>query len=126
MPEDPKRPRGDGDRSSSRRYSNNRHDDQRFRQDNERRDDRRRDNNPSEDRHEERDLPPLPETGKRSINMIVGGLKSNTNKRRYRKDNREVKLIHTKPSQPCVGRSSPLPSLELITGFTSRTLGHTH
>jgi hypothetical protein len=74
--------------------------DQRVRQDNERRDDRRRDINPSEDRHEERDLPPLPETGKRSINMIVSGLKSNTNKRRYRKDSREVKLIHTKPSQP--------------------------
>jgi hypothetical protein len=32
--------------------------------------------------------------------MIVGGLKSSTSRRRYRKDCREVKLIHTKPSQP--------------------------
>jgi hypothetical protein len=38
--------------------------------------------------------------------MIVGGLKTSVSKRRYRKDNREIKLIHTKPSQPCVGRSS--------------------
>jgi hypothetical protein len=30
--------------------------------------------------------------------MIVGGLKSSTSMRRYHKDNREVKLIHTKPS----------------------------
>jgi hypothetical protein len=30
--------------------------------------------------------------------MIVGGLKSNTSRRRYCKDSREVKLIHTKPS----------------------------
>jgi hypothetical protein len=28
--------------------------------------------------------------------MIVGSLKSSTSRRRYRKDNREVKLIHTK------------------------------
>jgi hypothetical protein len=108
MPKDPKRPRGDGDRSSSRRYSNNRCDDRRGHQDNERRDDRRCDNNPSEDLRKERDLPPPPETGnpnglfqhaKRSIN-IIGGLKSSTSRRRYRKDSREVKLIHTKPSQP--------------------------
>jgi hypothetical protein len=32
--------------------------------------------------------------------MIVGGLKSNMSRRRYRKDSHEVKLIHTKPSQP--------------------------
>jgi hypothetical protein len=44
-------------------------------------------------------LPPLPETGnpnspfqqaKRSINMIIGGLKSRSSRRRYRKDNREI------------------------------------
>jgi hypothetical protein len=29
--------------------------------------------------------------------MIVGGLKSSTSRRRYLKDSREVKLIHTKP-----------------------------
>jgi hypothetical protein len=106
-PEDPKRPRSAGDRSSSHRYNNNHHDDRRGRQDNERRDDRRRDNNPPEDRREERDLPPSPETSnpngpfqhaKRSINMIVGGLKSSTSRRRHRKDRREVKLIHTKQS----------------------------
>jgi hypothetical protein len=34
---------------------------------------------------------------KRSIIMIVGGLKSSTSRRRYLKDSREVKLIHTKP-----------------------------
>jgi hypothetical protein len=32
--------------------------------------------------------------------MIIGGLKSSTSRRQYRKDSREVKLIHTKPSQP--------------------------
>jgi hypothetical protein len=32
--------------------------------------------------------------------MIVGGLKSSTSRRRYGNDSREVKLIHTKPSQP--------------------------
>jgi hypothetical protein len=77
-------------------------------EDNDRPDDWRRDNRQSEDRHEERDLPPLPEIGnpngpfhnaKRAINMIVGGLKSSTSMRRYRKDSREVELIHTKPSQ---------------------------
>jgi hypothetical protein len=62
-PEDPKRPRGNGDRSSTRHHSNNHHDDRCGRQDNERRDDRRRDNNPPEDRREERDLPPPSETG---------------------------------------------------------------
>jgi hypothetical protein len=103
-PEDPKRLRSDGDRLSSCRYSNNCLDDRLGCQDNERRDGRRRDNNPPE----ERDLPPPPETGnsnglfqhaKRSINMVVGGLKSSTSRRRYRKDSREVHLIHTKPSQ---------------------------
>jgi hypothetical protein len=77
-------------------------------EDNDRPDDWRRDNRQSEDRHEERDLPPLPEIGnpngpvhnaKRVINMIIGGLKSSTSMRKYRKDSREVKLIHTKPSQ---------------------------
>jgi hypothetical protein len=28
--------------------------------------------------------------------MIVGSLKSSTSSRRYRKDSREIKLIHTK------------------------------
>jgi hypothetical protein len=32
--------------------------------------------------------------------MIVGSLKTSTSKRRYRKDKREIQLIHTKPSQP--------------------------
>jgi hypothetical protein len=32
--------------------------------------------------------------------MIVGILKSSSSRRRYCKDNREVQLIHTKPSQP--------------------------
>jgi hypothetical protein len=32
--------------------------------------------------------------------MIVGGLKSASSRRRYRKDKREVQHIHTKPSQP--------------------------
>jgi hypothetical protein len=32
--------------------------------------------------------------------MIVSVLKSITSRRRYRKDRHEVKLIHTKPSQP--------------------------
>jgi hypothetical protein len=107
-PDDPKRPRSKGDRSSSRRYNNNRRDDQRGRGDNVRRDDQRRDNKHPEDRRNERDLHPLPETGnpngpfqqaKRSINMIVGGLKSSSSRRRYRKDKCEVKLIHTKPPQ---------------------------
>jgi hypothetical protein len=31
--------------------------------------------------------------------MIVGDLKTSTNKRRYRKDKYEIQLIHTKPSQ---------------------------
>jgi hypothetical protein len=38
-PEDPKRPRGDGDRSSSRRYNNNHHDDRCGRGDDGRQDD---------------------------------------------------------------------------------------
>jgi hypothetical protein len=67
------------------------------------------DSHQPEDRYEEADMPPPPETGKpngpfqhakRSINMIVGGLKSSMSRRRYSKDSREVKLIHTKPSQP--------------------------
>jgi hypothetical protein len=43
-PEDPKRPRSNGDRSSSRHYNNNCRDDRRGRGDNDRRDDRRCDN----------------------------------------------------------------------------------
>jgi hypothetical protein len=38
-PDDPKRPRGDGDRSSSRHCNNNSHDNRRDREDNDRRDD---------------------------------------------------------------------------------------
>jgi hypothetical protein len=98
-PKDPKRSRSDGDQSSSRRYNNNCHDDRRGRGDNDRRDDRQCDNPQPEDRRYERDLPPPPETGnpngpfqstKRSINMIVSGLKSNTSRRRYRKDEDHV------------------------------------
>jgi hypothetical protein len=58
MPEDPKRPRGDGDRSSSCHYNNNRRDDRCGRQDNDHRDDRRRDSHQPEDRRDECDLPP--------------------------------------------------------------------
>jgi hypothetical protein len=98
-PEDPKRPRSDGDRSSSCSYNNNRRDDRRGHGDNDRRDDRRCDNQQPEDRRDERDLPSPPKTSnpnglfqqaKRSINMIVGGLKSSLSRRRYRKDNHEV------------------------------------
>jgi hypothetical protein len=39
MPEDPKRPKSDGDRSSSRCYNNNCRDDRHGRGDNDRRDD---------------------------------------------------------------------------------------
>jgi hypothetical protein len=76
------------------------------------------DNDPqSEDRHDERDLPPPPATGKpngpfqhtkRSINMIVGGLKANMSRRQYRKDKREVHLIHTKPPQPLRWSEQPI------------------
>jgi hypothetical protein len=116
-PEDPKRLRSDEDRLSSRRYSNNCLDDRPGCQDNERCDGRRRDNNPPEDHHEERDLPPPLETGNsngpfqhamRSINMVVGGLKSSTSRRRYRKDSHEVHLIHTKPSQSLHWSEQPI------------------
>jgi hypothetical protein len=40
--------------------------------------------------------------------MIVGGLKSSTSRRMYRKDSREVKLIHTKPSQPLRWSEQPI------------------
>jgi hypothetical protein len=40
--------------------------------------------------------------------MIVGGLKSNSSNRRYRKDKREVQLIHTKPSQPLRWSEQPI------------------
>jgi hypothetical protein len=131
--EDPKRPRSDGDKSSSCRYNNNCRDDRRGRQDNNRHDDRRRDNHTPEDRREERDMPPPPETGnpngpfqyaKRSINMIVGDLKSSTRRRRYRKDSLSSLSILNHRSH-CDGRSSPLPSPEPITRFTSQTPTHT-
>jgi hypothetical protein len=133
-PDDEKRPRSDGDRSSSRRYNNNRCDDRRGRGDNDRRDDRQRDNQQSEDRRDERDLPPPPVTGnpndpfqqaKRSINMIVSGLKSSSSWRRYHKTT--ARLSSSTPSHHslCVGRSSPSPSPGLITGFISQTLART-
>jgi hypothetical protein len=40
--------------------------------------------------------------------MIVGNLKSSSSRRRYCKDNREVKLIHTKPSQPLRWSEQPI------------------
>jgi hypothetical protein len=116
-PEDPKQPRSDGDMLSLCLYNNNHRDDRRGRWDNDRRDNRRRDSHQPEDRHEEHDLPPPTETGnpigpfqdaKRSINMIVGGLKSSMSSRRYCKDSREVKLIHTKPSQPLHWSEQPI------------------
>jgi hypothetical protein len=48
------------------------------------------------------------QNAKRSFNMIVGGLKSRTSKRRYQKDSREVQLIHTKPSQPLRWSEQPI------------------
>jgi hypothetical protein len=40
--------------------------------------------------------------------MIVDGLKRSTSRRRYRKDSREVQLIHTKPSQPLRWSEQPI------------------
>jgi hypothetical protein len=40
--------------------------------------------------------------------MIVSILKSSSSRRRCRKDNREVKLIHTKPSQPLCWSEQPI------------------
>jgi hypothetical protein len=40
--------------------------------------------------------------------MTFGGLKSSISRRRYRKDSREVKLIHTKPSQPLRWSEQPI------------------
>jgi hypothetical protein len=40
--------------------------------------------------------------------MIVGGLNSSTSRRRYCKDSHEVKLIHTKPSQPLRWSEPPI------------------
>jgi hypothetical protein len=40
--------------------------------------------------------------------MIAGSLKSSTSRRRYRKDNRKVKLIHTRPSQPLRWSEQPI------------------
>jgi hypothetical protein len=77
----------------------------------------RRDNQQPEDRRDECDLPPPPETGNpngpfqqanKSINMIIDGLKSSSSRSRYRKDNREVQLIHTKPSQPLRWSEHPI------------------
>jgi hypothetical protein len=40
--------------------------------------------------------------------MIIDGLKCSTSRRRYRKDNREVQFIHTKPSQPLRWSEQPI------------------
>jgi hypothetical protein len=40
--------------------------------------------------------------------VIVGGLKSTTSRRRYRKDNREIQLIHTRRSQPLCWSEQPI------------------
>jgi hypothetical protein len=40
--------------------------------------------------------------------MIVGSLKSSASRRRYCKDNREIHLIHTKPSKPLHWSEQPL------------------
>jgi hypothetical protein len=40
--------------------------------------------------------------------MIIGIMKSSTGRRWYRKDSREVKLIHTKPSQPLCWSEQPI------------------
>jgi hypothetical protein len=40
--------------------------------------------------------------------MIVGGLQTSLSWRRYRKDNCEIQLIHTKPSQPLRWSEQPL------------------
>jgi hypothetical protein len=40
--------------------------------------------------------------------MIVGGLNSHVSRRRYRKDKREVHLIHTQPTQPLHWSEKPI------------------
>jgi hypothetical protein len=45
---------------------------------------------------------------KRSINMIVDGLKSSMSRRQYHKDKREIHLIHTKSSQPLRWSEQPI------------------
>jgi hypothetical protein len=40
--------------------------------------------------------------------MIVGSLKSSTSRRRYRKDQREIQLIHTNPSHPLRWSEQPI------------------
>jgi hypothetical protein len=40
--------------------------------------------------------------------MIIGGLKSSSSRRRYHKENCEVQLIHTKPSQPLRWSEQPI------------------
>jgi hypothetical protein len=62
-PEDLKRPRGDRDRSSSRRYNNNHRDVRCGHGDDNRRDERRRNDSQLEDHCDERELPPPPVTG---------------------------------------------------------------
>jgi hypothetical protein len=42
------------------------------------------------------------------INMIVGGLKTSTSKRRYHKDKCEIHLIHTKSLQPLHWSKQPI------------------
>jgi hypothetical protein len=54
--------------------------------------------------------------------MIVGDLKSSTSKRRYHKDSREVKLIHTKPLQPLCWSEQPI-TLSLESSTSSRIEG---
>jgi hypothetical protein len=40
--------------------------------------------------------------------MIVGGLKTSSSKKGYRKNKREIQLIHTKPSQPLRWSEQPI------------------
>jgi hypothetical protein len=50
---------------------------------------------------------PLPQA-KWSVNMIVRGLKANVSRRRYNKDQHDIHLIHTKPSQPLRWSEQPI------------------
>jgi hypothetical protein len=56
--------------------------------------------------------------------MIVGDLKSSTSRRRYYMDSREVKLTHTKPSQPL--RWSELPITFCHTCFSKENQVQAH
>jgi hypothetical protein len=40
--------------------------------------------------------------------MIIGDMNSSMSRRRYRKDSREVKLIHTKPLEPLRWSKQPI------------------